>query len=219
MQPQGLPPQGYPPGMPPQGYPPGMPPQGYPPGAMPPVPPKKTSPVVYILGGCGVLVLLAMLGFAALGFYGYRKAKSYAEGAGQMNTVTHLWSDVPPMEGMSPNTGGEMPLAVRALARPMLDNMLRDAHGKEVGHWDVAFYVLNGKTTRDVEAFYVPARMTQHGWQQQGGCTNATQVTFCAFQKQEGASKSGLLVISADDPNNKSTALYFIRQDATQSSR
>jgi hypothetical protein len=181
---------------------------------MPPMPPKKTSPVVWILGGCGVLVLLAVIAFAGLAWWGYHRAKSLAEQAGPMNIVAHLWNDVPPLEGMTPSQQTKMPFPIRALARPMLDNMLRDRNGKEVGHWDVAFYVLDGKTTRDVEAFYVPARMEKYGWQQQGGCTNAGQVAFCAFQKQEGDSKSGLLVIAADDPEHKSTALYFIRQDA-----
>jgi hypothetical protein len=179
--------------------------------------PKKTSPVVWILGGCGVLVVLGGIVFAGLAYWGYSKAKSYADQAGEMKAVARLWSDVPPVEGMSPSQQTEMPFPIRALARPFLDAMMRGANnGKEAGHWDVAFYVLNGKTTRDVEAFYVPARMGKYGWQPQGGCSNMNQVTFCSFQKQEGNSKSGLLVIAADDPEHKSTALYYIRQDAEE---
>ena len=86
-------------------------------------------------------------------------------------------------------------------------------NGKEAGHWDVAYFMLNGKTTRDVEAFYVPARMGKYGWQQQGGCANLSQATFCSFQKKEGGKAAGLLVIAADDQEHKSTALYFIRQE------
>jgi hypothetical protein len=118
---------------------------------------------------------------------------------------------------MTPSAQTEMPFPIRALARPFLDAMMRGANnGKEAGHWDVAFYVLSGKTTHDVEAFYVPARMVKYGWQQQGGCSNMNQVTFCSFQKQEGDKKAGLLVIAADDQEHKSTALYYIRQDAQE---
>jgi hypothetical protein len=89
-------------------------------------------------------------------------------------------------------------------------------NGKEAGHWDVAFYLSSGKTTRDVETFYVPARMGKYGWQQQGGCANLSQTTFCSFQKREGNKGTGLLIIAADDPEHKSTALYFIRQEAQE---
>ena len=89
-------------------------------------------------------------------------------------------------------------------------------NGKEAGHWDVAFYVVSGKTTRDVEGFYVPARMGKFGWQPQGGCANVTQATFCSFQKQQGDKGSGLLIIAADDDEHKAAALYFIRQEAQE---
>ncbi len=40
---------------------------------------KPTSPWVYVGCGCAVLVLLGMLGFAGLGWWGYRTGKDYAE--------------------------------------------------------------------------------------------------------------------------------------------
>jgi hypothetical protein len=150
-------------------------------------------------------------------WWGYHKAKSYAEGAlgtGGENRVTQLWSDVPPLEGMTQSQQAEMPLAIRALARPFLDALMRGLNnGKEAGHWDVAFFVLSGKTTHDVEAFYVPARMSKYGWQQQGGCATLNEVLFCSFQKQEGDKTTGLLVIATDDQEHKSTSLYFMRQE------
>ncbi len=191
-----------------------MQPHGIPTGVA--MPPKKTSPVIWVLGGCGVLLLMGGIFVSALVWWGYRKAKSYADQAGQMNTVAYLWSDVPPLEGMTPSQQAELPFAIRALARTLLDGMLRGPKGEPTGHWDVAFYVLGGKTTHDVEAFYVPVRMAKYGWQQQGGCTNSSQVTFCSFLKQGADSKSGLLVIAADDPEHKSASLTFIRQDAPE---
>jgi hypothetical protein len=193
-----------------------MPPQGNLPGAV--VPPKKTNPLVWVLGGCGVVLVLGGIAVAGVVWWGIHKAKSYAEqeltNSGEMRNV-RLWNDVPPLEGMTPSQQTEMPLAMRMLARPFLDGMMRGANnGKEAGHWDVAFYTVSGKTTRDVEAFYVPARMAKFGWQQQGGCANASQVIFCSFQKKEGDKSAGLLIVSADDQEHKSTPLYFIRQDA-----
>src|SRR5262249_32784907 len=195
-------------------------PQGYPPGA--PMPPKKTSPLVWVLAGCGTIVVLGGIAFGAVVWWGYHEAKSYAERAldtnlGQRNRVAQLWSDVPPMEGMTSSPQTEMPLAIRALARPFLDTLMRGLNnGKEAGHWDVAFYVVSGKTTHDVETFYVPARMGKYGWQQQGGCASMSQTTFCSFQKREGDKASGLLIIAAEDQEHKSTSLYFIRQEAQE---
>jgi hypothetical protein len=134
-----------------------------------------------------------------------------------MKRVAQLWSDVPPLEGMTQSQQTEMPMAIRVIARPFLNALMGGLNdGKDAGHWDVAFYVVNGKTTRDVEAFYVPARMEKYGWQQQGGCANVNQVTFCSFQKHEGAKATGLLIIAADDQEHKSASLYFLRQEAQE---
>jgi len=196
-----------------------MQPQGNLPGAF--TPPKKASPLPWILGGCAVVVVIGAVAVSAVAWWGYHKAKSYAEGAlgttGEMRSVAQLWSDVPPLEGMTPSQQTEMPLAVRALARPFLDTMMRGLNnGQEAGHWDVAFFISNGKTTHDVEAFYVPARMRKYGWQEQGGCATASQLTFCSFQKHLGDKGTGLLVVAADDQEHKSAALYFIRQEAQE---
>jgi hypothetical protein len=198
-------------------------PQQNPPGAWtPPASPKKTGPLVWILAGCAVIVFVSAVAVAVVVWWGYHTAKSYAEraldtNAGEMKSVAQLWSDVPPLEGMKQSQQTEMPLAIRALARPFLNALMGGLNnGKGAGHWDVAFFVLSGKTTRDVEAFYVPARMRNYGWQQQGGCANMSQATFCSFQKKEGNKGTGLLVIAADDDEHKSTALYYIRQEAEE---
>jgi hypothetical protein len=189
-------------------------PYGGPPGA---AAPKKPNPAVWILAGCATIVVLGGIAGIAAVWWGYNRAKSYAEetlqpGSGPMTSVAQLWSDVPPMEGMAQSHETQMPLALKAIMRPFLDGVMRGLNnGKEAGHWDVAYFMLSGKTTRDVEAFYVPARMSQYGWKQQGGCANVVQATFCSFQKQEGVKGTGLLVIATDDQEHKSTVLYFIR--------
>ena len=69
------PPPGYqppPPGYPPPGYPPQQgypPPQGYPPQ------PKKSSPIVWILGIVGVVILLGILTVGGVIFYGLHKLR------------------------------------------------------------------------------------------------------------------------------------------------
>jgi len=196
-------------------------PQGNWPGAAPP-PPKKTSPLLFIFGGCAMVLLVGGIATGLFLWWGYHKAKSYAESAletntGEMKSVARLWSDVPPFEGMTQSQQAEMPLAIRVVARPFLDGVMRGLNnGKPAGHWDVAFFTVTGKTIRDVGAFYVPARMTKFGWQQQGGCANVGETTFCSFQKREGDKGTGLLIIAADDEEDKSTALYFLRQESQE---
>jgi hypothetical protein len=46
-----------------------------------PAPKKGTSPLVWILAGCGGLVVIAGIIFALLTYWGYNKAKSYVETA------------------------------------------------------------------------------------------------------------------------------------------
>lgn len=62
--PAGYPPPGAPAGYPPPGYPPapGQPAYGLPPGYPQPTAPRKKSKLPWILGGAGVLVLLACIG-------------------------------------------------------------------------------------------------------------------------------------------------------------
>jgi len=197
-----------------------MQPQTNLPGAS--TPSKNTSPLVWVLAGCITVVGFGGIVAAGVVWWSYRQAKSYATRAletsagGEMKSVARLWSDVPALEGMT-QSQTEMPLAIRVLARPFLDTLMRGLNnGKPAGHWDVAAYMAAGKTTHDVEAFYVKERMGKYGWEQQGGCANLEQATFCSFQKREGQKATGLLIVAADDQEHKSTALYFIRQEAQE---
>jgi len=194
-----------------------------PPGAA--APPKRPGPAAWILAGCAVIVIVGGIVVCGVVWWGYHEAKGYAQRAletngGGMKSVAQLWADVPPLEGSTLSQQAQMPLAMRALARPFLDTMMKGLNdGKDAGHWDVAFMTSSGKTIRDVESFYVADRMSKYGWQKQGGCANLSETTFCSFQKEQGGSKAGLLIIAADDPATKSTALYFIRQNAQEQSK
>lgn len=190
-------------------------------------PAKKTKPIVWILGGCAVFLAICGIAVSAFLWWGYHKAKNYVNGVtgpGSMTNVAELWSDVPPMEGMTTSSHIEMPLALKVLARPILDGMMRGVNdGADPGHWDWTSYTVPGKTTADVEAFYTSERMGSHGWKPEGGCMNSPnssndQATFCAFQKQEGNQKTGVLVIAANDKEHNAVSIFFIRQEAQEKS-
>lgn len=189
--------------------------------------PKKKSPLVWILAGCAFFALIVSLATAGFLWWGYHKAKGYAEKAinssGGMNQIADLWSDVPRMDGMTKSHQVDMPVSLKILARPVLDTMMRGVNdGKEAGHWDWTGFSIGGKTPSDVQEFYTPSRMSQYGdWQQQGGCTGAPgasagQISFCAFEKNQKNKTTGLLIIAADDKEHSAVSIFFIRQEAQE---
>jgi hypothetical protein len=183
-------------------------------------PTKKKSPLVWILVGCGLFVLIAGIIGAGIAWWGYHKAKSYVEKeAGGGMKVAELWPDVPRMDGMDPSHQIDMPVGLKLVAQQVMNTMMKGLNdGKEAGNWDWTAFSLPGKTAADLQAFFTPERMEANGWKQEGGCTQmptgmSNQATFCAFQKQEGANATGLLIIAANDEENKATSIFFIRQE------
>ena len=58
-----------------------------------------------------------------------------AGGDSNMQAVSALWSDVPPMDAMTTAQQIEMPAALKALARPIMDTMMRGLNnGQDAGH-------------------------------------------------------------------------------------
>lgn len=196
---------------------------------LPGPPAKKTNPLLWILGGCAVFLLIGGIAVSVFLYWGYHKAKTYVDQVatpGGMTNVAELWSDVPPMDGMTPSQQVDMPMGLKILARPILDGMMRGLNdGADPGHWDWTAFTLSGKTTADVEAFYTSERMEKSGWKPQGGCASMSPngssdaATFCAFQKQEGDKMTGLLIIAANDKENNAASLFFIRQEAQEKSK
>ncbi len=89
-----------------------------------------------------------------------------ASGDSNMQAVADLWSDVPPMDGMTTAQQIEMPAALKALARPIMDTMMRGLNnGQDAGHWDWITFSLSATAPADVQAFYTPERMSPFGWQ------------------------------------------------------
>jgi hypothetical protein len=164
---------------------------------------------------------MAVAGFV---WWGYQKAKSYVESeSGSMKNVAQLWSDVPAMDGMNESQQIDIPVALKAIARKMMDGMMRGVNdGKDAGNWDWTAYSLKGKNPSDVQNFYTAERMNNHGWRSEGGCMNmnfnlsADQAILCAFQKHQGTKTTGLLVIAAPDQEQIAASIFFIRQEAEE---
>lgn len=188
----------------------------------PTTPAKKSNTLVYVLVGCGAIIIIGGLVTMGLTWWGYHKAKSYVEkelgtDQGSMTSVAQLWSDVPRMDGMDQSQQIEMPMGLKIIAKKMLDGMMRGVNnGKDAGHWDWTAFSVKGKTPGDVQTFYTAERMTEHGWKSEGGCTNmpgGDEASFCAFTKQEGQKGTGLIIISALDKEQNAASIFFIRQE------
>jgi hypothetical protein len=133
-----------------------------------------------------------------------------------MQAVAELWSDVPPMDGMTTAQQIEMPTWLKVLARPIMDQMMKGLNnGKDAGHWDWTAFTLSGKTPADVQAFYTPERMGTSGWQQgQAACIPMTEKgVLCSFTKTDAGKTTGLIVIAATDEQKTETSVFFLRAE------
>lgn len=138
---------------------------------------------------------------------------------GGMKAVPELWSDVPRMDGMT-KSEGEMPAWLRLVVRPVLSTMMRGVNnGKDAGDWDVAFYIVTGKSPKEVSSFYTPQRMTSYGWERKGdsNCMSLSgdRAVLCAFTKRAGEKDVGLAVIAALDEQGQQTSVFFLRNEST----
>lgn len=129
-----------------------------------------------------------------------------------MTAIDALWSDVPPMDGMTAARQFGMPVWLKTLASPVMDGML-----KELGasHWEWTGFTLSGQQPADVQAFYSPERMARSGWQQsKTACMPMTDKgVLCSFMKEEAGRTTGLIVIAATDDQQKETSVFFLRAD------
>lgn len=135
---------------------------------------------------------------------------------GNLTAVSELWSDVPPMEGMTTSQQVEMPTWLKTLARPIMDEMMRGLNdGKDAGHWDWTAFALSGTLPADVQAFYTPELMATYKWQQaEAACMPMTDKgVLCSFTKDETDKTTGLLIIAATDEQKKETSVFFLRAE------
>lgn len=133
-----------------------------------------------------------------------------------MTAVASLWSDVPPMDGMTTSQQIEMPIWLKAITGPIMDNMMKSLNnGQESGHWDWTAFNLGDKTPADVQAFYTPERMSAFSWQQtDSACIPMNdQGVLCSFTKEEAGKTTGLIIIAATDEQKKETSVFFLRAE------
>jgi len=137
-------------------------------------------------------------------------------GDSDMQAVAELWSDVPPMDAMTTAEQAEMPAALKALARPIMDTMMRGLNdGQDAGHWDWISFSLSATVPADVQAFYTPERMSPFGWQlADAACLPMTDKgVLCSFTKDEAGKSTGLIILAATDDQKKETSVFFLRAE------
>lgn len=140
-------------------------------------------------------------------------------GDSDMTAVSSLWSDVPPMDGMVASQQVEMPVWLKALARPIMDTMMRGLNdGQDAGHWDWTAFTLSGKTPAEVQAFYTPELMATYGWQQgEAACLPMGENgVLCSFTKEESGKTTGLIVLAATDEQKQETSVFFLRAEGVE---
>ena len=59
-------------------------------------PPKKTSPWIWVIGGCVVLLIVGALAFAGCSYFGYRTVKKYGNDVNSiyLNTLSNYSSEL-----------------------------------------------------------------------------------------------------------------------------
>ena len=162
-------------------------------------------------------LLFSLLMLTSLGCGLLNTVTSKAVGGNQnMTAVASLWSDVPPMDGMNTAQQIEMPVWLKALTGPVMDNMMKSLNnGSDAGHWDWTAFNLTGKLPADVQAFYTPERMSTFSWQQaDSACIPMSgQGVLCSFTKEESGKTTGLIIVAATDEQKKETSVFFLRAE------
>jgi hypothetical protein len=141
-----------------------------------------------------------------------------------MRTVNQLWSDVPPMDGLTPSQM-DMPLPIKVVMRTVLGNLGRlnkEGEDRTTGTIDWIVFT-SSKTPSDVANFYTSDRMAAGGWDRtdkspcvSGGTQGIPQVgLLCVFQKQQDGTQTQLAIIAAQDDKSKETNIFFLRLEVT----
>lgn len=138
-------------------------------------------------------------------------------GGAKGNTVSNLWSDVPPLQGAQKQSL-DLPVTVQ-LAIQGLIKASASTSDVQLDQFDWIAYSTN-QTPKQVAEFYTTQRMAGAGWnlKDQPGCAAGTDAGsgggFCIFGKGQGTAgnKASLLfIILAQDDKTKQTQLYYVR--------
>ena len=143
-------------------------------------------------------------------------------GGDTFKPAAQLWSDVPPMPGLTPSELEDVPLPVKLLMRTVLANLGQDPTDQTQRGIDWISFDYAGAPA-DVSNFYTAELMTANGWETDStsscGSGSATGVaasgTFCAFQKTEGGMQKMLAIIATQEDTSKPTGVFFLRLEGT----
>jgi hypothetical protein len=167
------------------------------------------------------LLTLVVLASMACGLL--NNAVNQAVGGGEnYQTVSSLWSDVPPMDGLQPSQM-DLPLPIKLLMRTVLGNLGRlNPQGQDQTTGNIDWIVFTtAKSPMDVQNFYTNARMVAKGWDDagqdstcvSGSDSSSAQVgVVCVFQKQK--ENLQLAIIITEDTAAKQTDVFFLRLQA-----
>jgi len=150
-------------------------------------------------------------------------------GGDTFKPAAQLWSDVPPMPGLTPSELEDVPLPIKLLMRTILGNLGRlnpEGTDQTTGNIDWISYNYNGAPA-DLSGFYTAELMSANGWEADStsacGSGSATGVaqsgTFCAFQKTEGGIQKMLAIIATQEDASKPTGVFFLRLEAPATSQ
>lgn len=142
-------------------------------------------------------------------------------GGGNYTQASAMWSDVPQMDGLTPNPTADLPTGVKLIMRLVLGNLGRlNGPGQDQTTGNIDWLAFNSTgSPDDVMNYYTADRMTAAGWDQadSSGCQNSSSdgtspgSVFCVFGKQANGTQTLLAVIATQDANTKQTSVFFLR--------
>lgn len=138
-------------------------------------------------------------------------------GGAKGNTVSNLWTDVPPIPGAQ-KQNLDLPIPVQ-LAIQGLIKASASSNDVKLDQFDWIAYSTT-QTPQQVGAFYSKEKMAAAGWNAKdaGGCSIGGDANasggICMFGRGKATANergSGLFIIVAQDDKTKQTQLYFVR--------
>lgn len=143
-----------------------------------------------------------------------------AIGGAKGNTVSNLWSDVPPIQGAQ-KLSLDLPLTVQLGIQALIKTSAA-SEGGNIDSFDwIAFSTT--QTPDQVAAFYSKQKMESAGWKldkDQPGCVSGNDTSsglggaFCAFGRGKGTASekaSVLFIVPVQDDKTKQTQVFYVR--------
>ncbi len=168
----------------------------------------------------GVLsvVILALPAMLACGLI--NTVTNTVTGGSNYRQAASMWSDVPQMDGLTPNQVADLPAGVKLIMRVVLGNLGRlNSAGQDQSTGNIDWLAFNSTgTPTDVMNYYTADRMTAAGWDQadSAGCENSGSGSdqgsvFCVFGKQANGLQTYVAIIATQDATTKQTSVFFLR--------